>query len=263
MSEKDEEWREEFLPSQGRIIVFSGIHSALPALESLINQIKPTALDEFIFLGNYFNSWSKCVETLKYLMDFSNTYKCVFIEGRFDSRWGLKGWLESGNIETLWARKGGQKTLEQFSRCFDETPEMKGILLKFLKDLKPYYIDSENRAYVHGGFTSDKGLNDSLPTELIWDSSLVQNTVDLAELGAIRDSRLNLYKEIYVGGVSTITYGEASPINHHNLWLMETGAGDFGRLTALDVASKECWYSKFTKRIFPAEYVARIRDFSV
>ena len=43
-------------------------------------------------------------------------------------------------------------------------------------------------------------------------------------------------------------------MNVFNIWNIDTGAGFSGKLTILNVDSKEYWQSDFTKSLYPAEY---------
>jgi serine/threonine protein phosphatase 1 len=71
--------------------------------------------------------------------------------------------------------------------------------------------------------------------ELVWDRQLIT----FAKYRRIRG-----YYEVFVGHTTTEAFGSFEPIRFHNLWMLDTGAGWRGRLTIMDVRTKEFWQSK-------------------
>ena len=55
--------------------------------------------------------------------------------------------------------------------------------------------------------------------------------------------RLTLYKEIYIGHTPTLNYGSVQPMCRHHIWNLDTGAGFIGRVTLMDIETKEYWQS--------------------
>lgn len=51
------------------------------------------------------------------------------------------------------------------------------------------------------------------------------------------------FKEIYIGHTPTTNWQTDRPMNAFNLYNMDTDAGNGGRLTIMDVDTKEYWQS--------------------
>ena len=62
--------------------------------------------------------------------------------------------------------------------------------------------------------------------------------------------QLGRYKDIFVGHTATELNNTLQPIHACNVWNIDTGAGWSGKLTAMDVDSKECWQSDLTPDLY-------------
>jgi len=60
---------------------------------------------------------------------------------------------------------------------------------------------------------------------------------------------LEEFKEIYIGH----TAENDGPNQYGNLWNIDTGAGWNGKLTIMDVNTKEFWQSDFATLLYPDE----------
>ena len=63
-------------------IVISDIHGQLRMLLDVINAIDCSAIDEFIFLGDYVDRGPESSGVINYLINFSKDHNCVFLKGR-------------------------------------------------------------------------------------------------------------------------------------------------------------------------------------
>ena len=54
---------------------------------------------------------------------------------------------------------------------------------------------------------------------------------------------LNNFFEIYLGHTPTLNWQESAPMNVFNVWNLDTGAGTSGKLSIMDIDSKEFWQS--------------------
>ncbi len=115
------------------------------------------------------------------------------------------------------------------------------------------FIDEQNRGYVHGGYTSFKGLgHEPEMANYYWDRELWNKALfgrDYPELLSIHKP----HKEIFIGHTSTVNWGVMVPMNACNVWNMDTGGGYGGKLSIMDVDSKEFWQSNLLKDLYPNE----------
>jgi len=68
---------------------------------------------------------------------------------------------------------------------------------------------------------------------------------------------LRQYKEIYIGHTSLFLM---KPVNACNVWNLDTGAGWDGKLTIMDVDTKEYWQSDYVKMLYPMDKKEKRND---
>jgi serine/threonine protein phosphatase 1 len=65
--------------------------------------------------------------------------------------------------------------------------------------------------------------------------------------------RLKIFKEIYIGHTPTTNYGVDTPIQAVNVFDVDTGAAFNGKLSIVDVDTKEYWQSDQVTTLYPNE----------
>ncbi len=239
-----------------RILVIGDIHGGYKALKQVLERANITSDDKLIFLGDYIDGWSEAAETINYLISLSNTHKCVFIKGNHDIWCEL--WLKTGATNPIWLAHGGKETIESYITSGLITSQTHK---DFFKKLQDYYIDDQNRLFIHAGFTSMHGVEkEEYKSNYYWDRTLWESAL-LAEKVAEKElqsedaipMRFQHYKEIYIGHTATTNYKKTKPIKAYTLWNIDTGAGFTGKLTALDINTKDYWQSDFVKELYPTE----------
>jgi serine/threonine protein phosphatase 1 len=236
--------------------VVGDIHGGKKALVQVLNKIKMDKNDILIFLGDYVDGWSESVAVLDFLIELQKKQHCVFIRGNHDQI--LLDWLE-GNYEKfdkkMWLQHGGEATVISYQNIDDET-KLKHI--NFLKSLQDYYLDEHNRLFVHAGFTNLKGIEfEYNNVNFYWDRTLWEMAISLDKT-LIKDSvfypkRLKLYHEIFIGHTPVTQIGKDVPVNFATIWNIDTGAAFKGKLTIMDVDTKEFWQSDSLYNLYPTE----------
>lgn len=239
-----------------RTLVIGDIHGGYKALLQVLERAELTPEDKLIFLGDYVDGWSESAETIQKLIDLSVSNECVFIRGNHDLWCGL--WLDKGATNPVWLAHGGKETINSYIQS--------GLLAnnshkQFFKDLQNYYIDTENRLFLHAGFTSMHGVgkeeyeSNYYWDRTLWEAALLADKVEEKTLEEMLTSpkRFNHYKEIYIGHTPTTDYKISEPIKAYNLWNIDTGAAFTGKLTILDIDSKEFWQSDPLTSLYPDE----------
>ncbi len=236
-----------------RTLVIGDIHGGLKALQQLLSKAVITKDDTLIFLGDYVDGWSESAQVISFLIDLANEYKCIFIKGNHDV-W-CEEWLRTGKPETKWLIHGGQATRDSYANVSDYYKKMH---LHFLERMKLFYVDTENRLYIHAGFTSMHGPEQEFyDTNFTWDRTLWEMALAV-EKSFEKDSpfypkRLNLYSEIYIGHTPTTNYNVGIPMQGCNVWNVDTGAAFKGKLSMLDVETKAYWQSEPVCELYPKE----------
>ena len=236
-----------------RTIAIGDIHGALKALEQLIEKINVQRDDRFIFLGDYVDGWSQSAEVIDYLLEFDKTHNCIFIKGNHDA-W-CESWLGGGIADSEWLFHGGLATVKSYEAF---SLKQKKRHLAFLQRMLNYYIDEANRLYVHAGFSSMHGpAKEHYESNFLWDRTLWEMalTVDkkLKRDSRLYPKRLLLFHEIYIGHTPTVNYDTDKPMQACNVWNIDTGATFNGRLSCIDVGTKEIQQSDIVQQLYPGE----------
>lgn len=236
-----------------RTFVIGDIHGGLKALRQVLERADVTPEDKLIFLGDYVDGWSEAASVIDYLLELDKTNDCTFLKGNHDE-W-CEEWLRSGKINSTWLVHGGEETIESYSRA---AVAARSWHLIFLEQLPYYLIDDQNRLFVHAGFTNDKGPHrEANKSDLNRDRSLWELAVDMhlrEKPGSIFfPKRLKLFKEIYIGHTPTTHYDQDTPMQSCNVWDIDTGAAFDGKLSILDVDTKQFWQSDPLRSLYPNE----------
>jgi serine/threonine protein phosphatase 1 len=236
-----------------RTLVIGDIHGGLKALVQLLGRAEVTPDDELIFLGDYVDGWSDSANVVSYLIDLAKQNSCIFLRGNHDDL--TYRWLKTGELNDQWLQHGGQSSIDAY-RQFSEEKKAKHI--EFFEQMVNYYIDNKDRLFVHAGFTNLKGPEQEYtPIPFYWDRTLwelalcVDPALEPGETGYPR--RLELFKEIYIGHTPVTRIGSTKPYKAANVYNMDTGAAFKGRLSLMDIYTKEIFQSDEVWSLYPNE----------
>lgn len=236
-----------------RTLVIGDIHGAQKALVQVIERAKVKPDDRLIFLGDYVDGWSEPDKVIDLLISFQKERDCIFIRGNHDQLFA--DWLKIPKENPLWLKHGGQATLDCYALLSTSKKEEH---LAFLDNLTNYYIDSQNRLFVHAGFSSLHGPDmEYSDTPFYWDRTLWETALALDERISISDpkypKRLLLFKQIFIGHTPTLRIGSTQPVTAACVTNLDTGAGFTGPLTLMDVNTGEYWQSDPVCDLYPNE----------
>jgi serine/threonine protein phosphatase 1 len=236
-----------------KTFVIGDIHGGFKALIQLLRKMDLKEEDTLIFLGDYVDGWSESAQVIKFLIELSENINCIFIKGNHDS-W-CEEWLETNYINPVWFFHGGKEAIESYEGFSEEEKQRH---LQFFKSLKFYYIDEKNRLFIHAGYTSQHGVEKEEDYKAfyfdrtLWELAL---TVE-REKKPISDwtaTRLKHYSEIYIGHTPTLNYDSSVPMNAANVWNVDTGATFYGKLSAMNIDTKEVFQSDVVSTLYPNE----------
>lgn len=237
----------------GRTLVIGDIHSGLKALQQVLERAKVTTDDQLIFLGDYVDGWSDAVETVDFLLNLQKSYDCILLRGNHDEL--CYDWLTERKDNPIWLQHGGGATMKSYQKIDDQK---KDAHILFYQSLTNYFLDNENRLFLHAGFTNLKGVaHEYFAQTFYWDRTLWELALSLHQDMELEDSfypeRLTHYKEIYIGHTPVTRMGKTTPVNAANVWNIDTGAAFKGPLSIMDVDSKEVWQSDLVYSLYPDE----------
>ncbi|NQY11626.1 MAG: serine/threonine protein phosphatase [Flavobacteriales bacterium] len=192
-------------------------------------------------------------ELIKTLIRMDSEYKCDFIYGNHDA-W-CRDWLDNGEVNRVWQLHGGKSTLKSYESVSEEEKDQH---LLFFTKMQNYIIDDQNRLFIHAGFSSMHGPDkEDYSTNYRWDRTLwemamaVHGNVDSHD--EVFPKRFKLFKEIYIGHTPTTEWNVSTPWNRVNLWNVDTGTAFKGKLSIMDINTKEFWQSDNLYELYPNE----------
>jgi serine/threonine protein phosphatase 1 len=236
-----------------RTLVIGDIHAGVKALQQVLKKVDIQQGDLLVFLGDYVDGWSEAVETVNFLLEVQQNYRCIFLRGNHDDL--CYHWLKTGEDNPLWLMNGGQATIDSYDRAGND---IKKAHLPFYEGLRNYYLDKEQRLFLHAGFTNLKGVDfEYFSKTFYWDRTLWELALSLdpklTKESLYYPKRLTHYKEIYIGHTPLSKIGKTKPHRAANVWNIDTAAAYKGPLTILDADTKEFWQSDAVCSFYPAE----------
>ncbi|MEO5683998.1 MAG: metallophosphoesterase family protein [Chitinophagaceae bacterium] len=236
-----------------RTLVIGDIHGGLKALVQVLGRASVSADDRLIFLGDFVDGWSESAGVIAYIMKLPAQQPCIFLKGNHDE-W-CEDWLRTGCADKTWLFHGGQATVKSYT-ALDAAARQAHLL--FFEAMKLYEIDDQNRLFVHAGFTSMHGpQKEKHASNFSWDRTLWEMAITLDKQinkdSLLFPKRLKLFHEIYIGHTPTLYFNETIPMQGGNVWNIDTGAAFTGRLTIMDIDTKQYWQSDPLKNLYPGE----------
>ncbi|MDO5105338.1 metallophosphoesterase family protein [Capnocytophaga sp.] len=241
----------ELTISKRRTLVIGDIHGAYKALIQVLERANIQKNDYIIFLGDYVDGWSQTPQVLDFLIQFKMHYNCLFLRGNHDAL--CLDFLKGKPMQQMWYFHGGDATEKAYQNI---SGEIKQRHVKFLESLTNYYLDGKNRLFVHAGFTNLRGVDfEYFPEMFYWDRTLweLATSVEVKPNHRNFPGRLLLYSETFIGHTPTTRLGSDKPLNANNVWNIDTGAAFKGRITVMDVDTKEYWQSDPVFQLYPDE----------
>ena len=203
-----------------RTFVISDIHGQLTKLKEVFQKAEfDMENDLLICLGDCCDRGPDS----KGVMDLISQVKNLKLAIGNHDMWCIE-WMMFKHVSETWYGQGGQQTIDSF-KCVDNFEKY----IHFYMNARAYYLDDKNRFFAHSSYPLY--LNDDLH-EFMWDRTIAR--------GIISNKFIDCpYSEVYLGH----TVVGNKPINKNKYWLVDTGAGFGGRLTMINIDTKEIFKS--------------------
>lgn len=239
--------------------VVADIHGGFKALLQCLERADVKPEDELIPLGDYMDGWPDVVKVIEFLMKRPNT---ICLKGNHEAwaREGLLGKLRLSE-QRSWMSHGGEATVEAYSKVDDRT-----LLnhLSFIDKCLPYYV-SKGNLFVHGGISLKHPIVETREDFFYWDRSLFHEAIALHKYNLANNLNVKIkpwYKrtsmldgDIFIGHTTVDNAPEFftpyEPIIAANVHLLDTAAAYKGKLTIMDVNTKEYWQSDPVHTLYP------------
>lgn len=235
-----------------RRLVIGDIHGTyLALLQVLERSAFAYKKDLLICIGDVADGWPQVSECFEELLKIKNL---VYVTGNHDS-W-LLDWFQTGNTPHIWTSQGGQASINSY--LSKETAIRKKLLrrhTKLLSEALPYYV-TDNKLFVHGGFNWGRPIDGQDTYDLTWDRNLLSAALYWRANGlkGLKEDKVKAYDEVFVGHTTTSRIQpDLTPVHASNVWAIDQGAGWEGKLTIMDIDSKEYWQSDVVATLYPNE----------
>jgi serine/threonine protein phosphatase 1 len=224
--------------SKMKTYAIGDIHGAHKALIQCLKRSRfDYTRDRLIVLGDVCDGYPDVKKCISELLKIKH---CDLVIGNHDM-WALD-WALRGETPDIWTSQGGDRTIASYNGG-----PMPRSHIDFLKNGQ-LWIGRDDQVFVHGGFNPDVPLSSHTADALVWDRKLLDMAWKRETEG--RPAVFGRYRDIFVGHTTTELYGTLEPVHACNVWNLDTGAGWSGKLTIMDVDTKEYWQSDLTPDLY-------------
>lgn len=231
-------------------------------------------VDILISLGDVVDGHCESFEVVEELLKIKNL---IAIKGNHDD-W-FNEWIVTGNNPSQWGQ--GQKAtgLSYLAHSRPSQPWLganNGLTgfepvirsndipdrhIDFFANQLPYYKDEEDNLFIHGGFNRHFYLDDQDQSMFWWDRDLWSQALSWGQMvgadngdGKTFKPKFKIaedFKEIFIGHTSTQFWKVNEPMHAANIWNLDTGGGWFGKVSIMNVDTKEFWQSDNATELYP------------
>ena len=237
---------------KNRTFVIGDIHGTNKALIQCLERVNfDYENDTLISLGDIADGYKETAQCVETLLKIKNL---ITIRGNHDC-W-VYDWFNKGYKPSIWLNQGGLATIESYINTDLRNDERHKEF--WLHKQKNWYIDNNKRLFIHGGwdymlskdfFIASSNLLPNISTKAMschWDRSLFSATIS-AKNRNTHFKELDRFKEIYIGHTAL---ENNIPFNYQNLWNLDTDAGYKGKLTIMNVDTKEYKQSDLVTELY-------------
>ncbi len=242
-----------------RTYVMGDIHGAYKALKQCLERAGFDGSEDLLIqLGDVADGFDEVYDCVEELLKIPNL---IAIKGNHDE-W-LNQFLLTAYHPDHW-KQGGAATARSYLRLNGMEKKILSTGYGYKTALNPadipashrqffssqqlYYIDELNNCYVHGGFDRHQEFKGQRPevyywNRELWTAALSYNAFEKQLPGKSKFRMVTEFNEIFIGHTSTINWKTDRPMKAANIYNLDTGGGYSGRLTIMDVGSKQFWQS--------------------
>src|SRR5690606_31062181 len=127
----------------------------------------------------------------------------------------------------------------------------------FLNSAIDYYIDDNENCFVHGGFNRHYHIDEQNSELFYWDRDLWFQALSFGTVNPDEEMQYkpifrikDKFKNIFIGHTTTLNWKTTEPMFAANIINLDTGAGFNGKVTIMNVETKEYWQSDLVKDLY-------------
>lgn len=224
--------------------------------------------DTLIQLGDVVDGFSESFECVEELLKIKNL---ISIRGNHDEV--FLQWMETGEHPFNWSQ-GANHTAESYVRSagkesntiatwknsgnksfrvnlvLEDVPQTHR---EFFKNQRDFYIDEQNRGFVHAGFNHPQGLGHEDGDTYYWDRDLWDwYSLEVSKGGT--NFQCYAHEEVFIGHTPVLRNNSTIPITRGRINNLDTGGGfREGKVSIMDINTHEFWQSDISTDLYPNE----------
>jgi len=242
--------------------VVGDIHASFKGLMEVLKKSNfDINTDKIFFIGDIIDGWSESKELIDFILTLPNK---VVIRGNHDE-WALfyyKGLPHYANSVvdldySVWKAHGGRETIKSLG----DIGQIDKKYIDFLESTV-YYHEEDGNLFVHAGYSLDLDDNndDALfpisqhhPYSLCWDRTFIREIYGNRK-NINYDLKTN-WKEVFIGHTPTTNFNNfyKKPQNWLNVWNMDTASAFDGKVSLMNIETKEVFQSEESRKLYPTE----------
>jgi len=244
--------------------VIADIHGNHKALLQCLERSKfNREEDQLIVLGDTCDGWRFVRDCFNELLTIKNL---VYVIGNHDN-WAYNWYTRQDPYhdvepEPMWIQQGGENTMKSYDgKCMDAAH------IELIRKGWSSY-EQDNMVFVHGGFEEFQDIKTQPLHTLIWDRYLFDRVTGIHNFNP--DYKIQDWDTVFIGHTTTqfhwqrqarkrsVPFNQESdeatkPVFACNLINLDTGGGWDGKLTIMNIHTKEYWQSDLAKTLYPKE----------
>lgn len=253
-----------------RTLVMGDIHGNWKALRQCLDRSGfDRSRDTLIQLGDVVDGYDQVRECVEELLTIEHL---IAIRGNHDA-W-FSDYIRHGQHRDRW-RQGGYNTARSYLRPLDKEhlvmrdgngyrtalnpADIPETHKRFFNSQQLYYLDDDNRCFVHGGFDRRMPFIGQHPDIYLWDRSLWEDALSFQAAargeGSCGQFRcVTPFTDIFIGHTETLCWYTDQPMEAGPVHNLDTGAGSRGRLSIMDLATGTYWQSDPAPTLYSEGY---------
>lgn len=181
--------------------------------------------DTLIHLGDCIDRGPDSKGVIDLLLSIKNL---IAVRGNHDD-W-LREYIDGGSHGSNW-NHGASKTFVSYLE--NNTIVIPQSHKDFFKNQVNYYVDNQNRLFVHAGYNRYHIMQEQIGYILFWDRDLTYKALDCKKK---RLSDINNFKRVFIGHETTHRVnGSTVPIYAAQVVNLDTGVAYGGKLSLIDI----------------------------
>ena len=218
----------------GRIFVTTDTHGELEKFKDCLEQANfNNNEDQLIHIGDVVDRGPDSYGVVELLLGIKNL---ISIRGNHDE-WMLM-FINTGQHPAMGYFR---ETLSSYHKGTGPTLNIPETHKEFFRNQINYYVDKDNRLFVHGGINTFEFLHEQYEEEFYWDRELITRAVRLDEGKKLMD--VNGFKQIFIGHTPTINFQwhpeNDKPIYAGQVIDCDTGGCFGGKISLIDITTDD------------------------